>query len=136
MTIGIGDGGNEIGWGIVADVIREKIPYGDQCVCGCGGGFGDVTETDVCVAASVSNWGAYGVIASLSALLGNPEVLQDTKIEARMLRECVDAGGVDGISSLPKPWVDGMPEEVDYSIVTLLHQIAFANFDWPEFAKR
>ncbi len=135
LTIGIGDGGNEIGWGIVEDIIREKIPYGDKCVCGCGGGFGDTTRVDVCVASSVSNWGAYGVAACLSSLLGNPEILQDTKIEARMLRQCIDAGGVDGPSFLPQPGVDGMPDEVNYAILSLLHEIAKARFDFPDFAK-
>lgn len=136
LTIGIGDGGNEIGWGIVSDVIKKKIPYGDKCSCGCGGGFGDTTMVDVLVAASISNWGAYGVIACLSVLLNNHAVLHDTKIESRMLRECIDAGGINGPSFLPEPKIDDMPEEVDLAIINILQEMTRSGFAYPEFATK
>lgn len=133
LTIGIGDGANEIGWGIVNDVIKAKIPYGDLCACGCGGGIGDTTLVDVFIPASVSNWGAYGMIACLSALLKRPEILHDAKIESRMLRECIDAGGIDGVSFLPEPKVDGLPEETHIAIVNLLHEITRSGFVYPDY---
>lgn len=128
LTVGIGDGGNEIGWGLVNDVIREKIEYGDRCSCGCGGGFADNTLVDVLVAASISNWGAYGVIACLSVLLNNPEILQGPKLESRMLKECIDAGGIDGVTCLPEPKVDGLPEEAHLALLSLLREITKAGF--------
>lgn len=134
LTIGIGDGGNEIGWGIVNDIIREKIPYGDKCSCGCGGGFGDTTVVDVLVAASVSNWGAYGICACLSVLLNNSEILHDGKIESRMLRECIDAGGINGPSFLPEPKVDGLPEETDLAFLNILCEMTKAGFEYSDFA--
>lgn len=133
LTVGIGDGGNEIGWGIVNNVIREKIPFGDKCSCGCGGGIGDNTFVDVLVAASVSNWGAYGIAASLSVLLNNSEIFHNAKIESRMLRECIDAGGIDGVSYLPEPKVDGLPEEIHLAIVNLLNEITKAGFFYPDY---
>jgi hypothetical protein len=133
LTIGIGDGANEIGWGIVNDIIRAQIPYGDLCACGCGGGIGDTTLVDVFIPASVSNWGAYGITACLSALLKRPEVLHDAKIESRVLRECIDAGGIDGISFLPEPKVDGLPEEAHIAVVTLLREITRAGFVYPDY---
>jgi hypothetical protein len=133
LTIGIGDGANEIGWGIVNDVIKAKIPYGDLCACGCGGGIGDTTLVDVFIPASVSNWGAYGMIACLSALLKRPEILHDAKIESRMLRECIDAGGIDGVSFLPEPKVDGLPEETHIAIINLLHEITRSGFVYPDY---
>jgi len=133
LTIGIGDGGNEIGWGIVNDVIREKVPYGDVDACGCGGGIGDTTIVDAMVPASVSNWGAYGVAACLSVLLNNPDVLHDAKLESRMLRECIDAGGIDGISFYPEPKVDGLPEEAHVAIVNLLREITKSGFVYPDY---
>jgi hypothetical protein len=133
LTIGIGDGANEIGWGIVNDIIKAKVPYGDLCACGCGGGIGDTTRVDVFIPASVSNWGAYGISACLSALLKRPEILHDAKIESRVLRECVDAGGIDGISFLPEPKVDGLPEEAHIAIVTLLREITRAGFVYPDY---
>ena len=136
LTIGIGDGGNEIGWGIVNDVIKEKIPYGDKCSCGCGGGIGDTTVVDVLVAASVSNWGAYGICACLSVLLDNHEILHDAKIESRMLRECIDAGGINGPSFLPEPKVDGLSEETDLAFLTMLAEMTRAGFQYPDFATK
>ena len=136
LTIGIGDGGNEIGWGIVNDVIKEKIPYGNKCSCGCGGGIGDTTVVDVLVAASVSNWGAYGICACLSVLLDNHEILHDVKIESRMLRECIDAGGINGPSFLPEPKVDGLTEEADLAFLTILAEMTKAGFEYPDFATK
>jgi hypothetical protein len=136
LTVGIGDGGNEIGWGIVNDIIREKVPYGDKCSCGCGGGFGDVTKVDVLVAASVSNWGAYGVTACLSLLLNNPEVCHNAEIESRMLRLCIDSGGINGPSFLPEPKVDGLSEEANRSVVTILEEMTRVEFAYPDFATK
>ena len=56
-TIGIGDGGNEIGMGNVADVISEKLELVPCRV-----------KTDFLVIAAVSNWGAFGLIAYLQML--------------------------------------------------------------------
>ncbi len=136
LTIGIGDGGNEIGWGIVNDVIREKIPFGDKCSCGCGGGVGDTTIVDVLVAASVSNWGAYGICACLSLLLQNPEILQNAKTESRMLRACIDAGGVNGPSFLPEPKVDGLSEETNLAFLNILTEMTQISFEYPDFASK
>jgi hypothetical protein len=136
LTIGIGDGANEIGWGIVNDVIRRKIPNGDRCECGCGGGIGDTTTVDVMIAASVSNWGAYGVEACLAVLLESPELLHSEKVEARMLRECIDAGGIDGVTHLPEPGVDGMSGEVHQSIITLLREMVEPKFVYPSYANK
>lgn len=123
LTIGIGDGGNEIGWGIVNDIIRKKIPYGDKCVCGCGGGYGDTTVVDVCVASSISNWGAYGVITCLSFIIKNLRILHDLNIEKQMLRVCINSGAVDGPSLLNKPKIDGISEETNYAVLRILHEI-------------
>src|SRR4029079_18159953 len=44
-TIGVGDGGNEIGMGLVPEAVRSLVRYGDRCQCGCGGGIGARTAT-------------------------------------------------------------------------------------------
>lgn len=58
-TIGIGDGGNEIGMGNVADIISEKLEIVPCRV-----------KTDFLIIASVSNWGAFGLTAYLQMLTG------------------------------------------------------------------
>ncbi len=53
-TIAIGDGGNEIGMGNIADTIATLDIAGS------------VTRCDELLVADVSNWGAYGLIALLA----------------------------------------------------------------------
>ena len=65
-TIGIGDGGNEIGFGMIPDIVRKYHPYGAKCQCPCQGGIGASIATDVLVVAAVSNWGAYAVETCLA----------------------------------------------------------------------
>ena len=61
-TIGIGDGGNEIGMGRVQAKVKEVVKFGGQ--------IGSVVTTDFLVVAGVSNWGAYGLVGALSLLTG------------------------------------------------------------------
>ena len=88
VTVGVGDGGNEIGFGLIYDDVRRIQLYGEKCQCPCGAGIGTVTKADVLVAAAVSNWGAYGVSAMLAFLLKNERLLQDTETEYRVLDAC------------------------------------------------
>jgi hypothetical protein len=133
LTIGIGDGGNEIGWGPVSAEIGGKLRP-KTCSCGCGGGIADVTPVDVLIAAAVSNWGAYGVCACLAALLNEPAILHDVRTESRMLRECVDAGAVNGPSFLAELKVDGVSEDTNLAILRVLSEIIAAPFGYPDFA--
>ena len=55
-SVGIGDGGNEIGMGKLADVIPTVPSLAEPCV----------TATTELVISSVSNWGGYGLVAALS----------------------------------------------------------------------
>ncbi len=63
VTIGIGDGGNEIGMGNVPfDVVQSDIPNGELIAA--------QTKADFLIVASVSNWGGYALVAALAALDG------------------------------------------------------------------
>lgn len=123
LTVGIGDGGNEIGFGKVARDVADIQPYGARCQCACGGGVATAIETDVLVSAAISNWGAYGVAASLASLLGKPEVLHDERTEAAMIEQCALAGGTDGIMSTATPFVDGVPVSTNLAVIRMLHTI-------------
>jgi hypothetical protein len=111
-TLGIGDNGNEIGFGKILDAVHKHKPNGEK--------VGTRVATDVLVAANTSNWGAYGVEAALAALLGRPELMHSAEIEKRMLEACVTAHGVDGSTGRHVMAVDGMPAEVQYALVTML----------------
>jgi hypothetical protein len=123
FTLGIGDGGNEIGFGRVAEAVRGIQPAGRVCKCPCGQGVATVTGTDVLLSAAVSNWGAYGVAAALAALERRPEILHSADDEDRMLLACVAAGGFDGAYARQVPMVDGTSQRVQTSLITMLHEV-------------
>ena len=122
-TIGVGDGGNEIGCGVIKEAVTELQPYGKDCGCPCHGGVGTVTECDVLVFAAVSNWGAYGIAAALAGHLGDREVLHDEATELRIVLGSVAGGAMDGAYSRLIPYVDGTSDKVQASLITILHQI-------------
>ncbi|MCD6473711.1 MAG: DUF4392 domain-containing protein [Thermoplasmata archaeon] len=107
-SIGIGDGGNEIGMGKIFHAIPEEIA--------------SITKADEIVVAGVSNWGAYGIIASLSIMLGK-NYCHNGKEEAKLIKKCVDAGAIDGITRKKEYGVDGLPSKVHESIADLLYNI-------------
>src|SRR2546427_4177716 len=72
-SIGIADGRNEVGCGLIYDDTRTIMEYGARCQCPCGDGMATTLPTDVLVIASLSNYGAYGVSALLGFLLGDPD---------------------------------------------------------------
>lgn len=59
-TIGIGDGGNEIGMGTLpSDIIEKDIPNGTLIAAR--------TRADFLIVAGVANWGAYALLAACAA---------------------------------------------------------------------
>jgi hypothetical protein len=123
VTLGIGDGGNEIGNGMIYQAARHIQPYGMTCQCPCGDGVITVTATDVLVSASISNWGAYGVAAQLAYELKQPDLLQSEDMEEFMLRQCVAAGGTDGTYAAQVLYVDGTSARTQRALVGMLHEI-------------
>ena len=107
-TIGIGDGGNEIGMGNLKDAISERL-----ALVPCQ------TEVSDLLIATVSNWGAYGLLAALS-ILSKTDLLADyTEIDG-YIRHIVSQGSVDGIQKAPVPTVDGFAQEVEEEMVNAL----------------
>ena len=133
-TIGIGDGGNEIGMGNAGGSLRDVLPYGRSCGCGCGGGVVPATETDIVVPVTVSNWGGYGICAALAAVLGRVEVMHDERVERRMLQACSARGLIDGVTGFTDPTSDGLDEDVHVAVVTLLRTLIGSGVEvgaWP-----
>ena len=128
LTIGIGDGGNEIGMGNIYDTVRKVVPYGDHCKCPTNCGIADSTLVDVLVVATVSNWGAYGIEACLAAMTGESEALHTGEEELRIIRECIDAGGLDGPAKVPRPFLDAIPAKIDVAILDFLGEIIRGRF--------
>ncbi len=103
-TIGIGDGGNEIGMGKIPHAtVVANIPNGDLIHC--------VVPTDHLIVAGVSNWGAYALAAGVFVLRGvtPPPDLFDPETELRILEVMVKEGPlVDGVTGQQTATVDGL----------------------------
>jgi len=122
-TIGIGDHGNEMGFGLIEDAVRRAVPYADVCQCPCRQGMAAAVATDIVIPASVSNWGSYAIAAGIAILKGDAWLLQDADTERAMLRACVMAGAVDGVSARQILAVDGTGAEAQVAVLTLLAEL-------------
>jgi D-glutamate cyclase len=107
-TIGIGDGGNEIGMGkIPHDIVARDIANGDLIHCR--------VPVDHLIVAGVSNWGAYALAAGVYVLRGiqPPTDLFDPDREREILEVMVKEGPlVDGVTGRQTATVDGLTWEV------------------------
>jgi hypothetical protein len=111
-SVGIGDGGNEIGMGSVAAAIPLVMPMA---------GRPSVTATTRLVISSVSNWGAWGVIAAMSKL--RKQNLLPTVSEAReLLLQTIALGAVDGTTGKRTESVDGFPLKDNDRVLAEMHR--------------
>jgi hypothetical protein len=110
-TIGIGDGGNEIGMGNYTGIISrtDRLPN-KPCV----------TKTTHTIIASVSNWGGYGLVVALSELVKRNLLLSSDE-EAELIKQAVLYGAVDGITQKPEPRVDGFDILENSKMISKLH---------------
>lgn len=109
-TIGVGDGGNEIGMGAVADVIKETPQLPDEPA---------ITRTDEVIICSVSNWGAYGLVAALSSL-AETDLLPSVEAESELITRMTERGAVDGAYLTPMAAVDGFSLEENARVLESL----------------
>ncbi|HEY1419913.1 MAG TPA: glutamate cyclase domain-containing protein [Candidatus Dormibacteraeota bacterium] len=124
FSIGIGDAGNEIGFGRIYDEVRKiQDPWGHTCQCPCQDGMATVVPTDVLIAASVSNWGCYGIEAALGVLLKRPDLVHSPEQEERIQLRCVEAGGIEALFCTQNFECDGISGETHMSIVRMLGEM-------------
>lgn len=107
-TIGVGDGGNEIGMGNVADIITERLEIVPCVVC-----------VDRLVIATVSNWGAYGIATYLGLITGR-KLMADFKEIRDYIQRTVELGSVDGVLGEHVVGVDGFGMETEKEIADAL----------------
>ena len=108
-TIGIGDGGNEIGMGNVADALRELdiVP--------------SVTTCDELIVADVSNWGAYGIISFLSLWHQRDFLAEIEPLD--ILRYISELGSVDGVTRVNQLTEDGLDPAEGESVIRELREV-------------
>jgi hypothetical protein len=107
-TIGIGDGGNEIGMGLVRDRVALAVPHGERIAC--------VTPADFLIVAGVSNWGACGLAGALSLVAGRDLLLTSEQARSAILAIC-RAGAVDGRTRRAEPTIDGLPLQTSLDVL-------------------
>jgi hypothetical protein len=117
-SVGIGDGGNEIGMGNLRDEAAgiDRLPD-DPCV----------TTTTKLMIASVSNWGGYGLAAALSLKKGE-NLLPSIEAENAWVHATYETGAVDGPTGEHRPYVDGFHLDEYNSCLTDLHEHVNAAF--------
>jgi hypothetical protein len=111
-TIGVGDGGNEIGMGNVLSELA-KLPI-----------IPSVTRCDELVVATVSNWGVYGIVAAMSRELRRDLFGFFNPVE--IVQYLVGRGAVDGKTGVAECSEDGFPLAVGLSIITQLRELVSA----------
>lgn len=116
-SVGIGDGGNEIGMGNLAEVIPTVDSLPD---------YPAVNQVDRLIIASVSNWGGYGLVAALSRITGK-DLLPSVESETAMLHGMIEAGVVDGTTGYAVPTVDNFSAEENGALLTRLHRVVESN---------
>lgn len=110
-TFGVGDGGNEIGMGNLKDVIRTRLS-----LVPCR------TQVDHLIIATVSNWGAYGLIAAMQKKTGK-ELLPSFEQVYAYLEYIVSKGSVDGVKKEHILSVDGFGPDVEKEVIDGLHLV-------------
>jgi hypothetical protein len=123
LTIGIGDGGNEIGFGAIYDTVVEIMPKGNIQAT--------TTATDIVFPVMMSNWGCYGIEAAIAYLLKRPELMHTPAQEEQMLRDCLNAGGLEATYCTSNFIVDGLEGETSMACVQFLGNIVRKNLEPP-----
>lgn len=113
-TIGIGDGGNEIGMGKLYDAIIDAVPNGKNIAC--------VTSTDYLIVCGVSNWAAHGICACLS-LLAKDNLMMQESVERELLQALVRCGAVDGCTLKREETVDSLKARDYFEVVNRLREM-------------
>jgi hypothetical protein len=118
QTIAIGDGGNEIGMGRVArSLIAQYVPLGDRIGC--------VVPADFLIAAGVSHWGAYALLAGLAALRPDWSAAASAALNPALDRAVVEAmvrdgPAVDGITLRREATIDAVSMDVHHEVLNTI----------------
>jgi hypothetical protein len=117
-SIGIGDGGNELGMGrIPRPLIAGHVPSGELIGC--------VVPADYLITAGVSHWGAYAMLAALAvqrpAWLGAMRAALDPMLDQAVIQAMVrDGPAVDGVSRQRDMTIDSLDMPTHHAVRALI----------------
>jgi len=109
VTLAIGDGGNELGMGSLRAYAKEAEYWADKAA-------------DFPMVAGVSNWWSWGLAALISISIGK-NILPTPEEEEGLLRACVSAGAIDGVSKEQAATVDGISLEDNIAVLLKIHEL-------------
>jgi hypothetical protein len=120
-TVGIGDGGNELGMGKLSrERVAAAVSEGAQIHC--------VTAADALIVAGVSNWGALALLIATALVRGvTVNELFDappSELHQRVVDACVTAGAVDGTVGRQIATVDGLPSEMHELVINQMLELS------------
>jgi len=115
LTIGIGDGGNELGMGNVSEAVDSYIAPHQSLSC--------KISSDYCICAGVSNWAGYA-LAGLISILAGKILMPDFNSLSSLIDSVVKAGAVDGVTAKQEPTVDNLPRTWEDGIYQQIYEIA------------
>ena len=110
LKIAIGDGGNEIGMGLLKEVIDERFSV-----------YPCVVPADHLIIATVSNWGALGLLAYLQVHSGLDVMPNGGELKA-YFHHILACGATDGIRGAGSISADGFGIETDLEILKALQE--------------
>ena len=106
LTIGVGDGGNEVGFGRLSVDALSEFVQPPEIAC--------LVPTDCLIVAGVSNWGAHALAVGILCHMDSPEqralgstfLVED--VSAAIVDQMTNAGAVDGMTGLVNGHIDGL----------------------------
>lgn len=121
-VVGVGDGGNEIGMGLVRAAVQAHVRFGAERAGG-GAGIGAITAADVLVTAAVSNWGCYAIAAALAARRQDPRLLHTPGMEQALLKRGVELGLINSVDGIIDANVDGIALATHVAVTELIQAV-------------
>jgi hypothetical protein len=114
-SIAIGDGGNELGMGLVPrPLITRHVPLGDAIGC--------IVPADFLIAAGVSHWGAFAILAALTQMRPDwstsMQLALDPQLDQSIVEAMVREGpAVDGVTLARAPTIDALDMPTHHEVL-------------------
>ncbi len=126
LTVGIGDGGNEAGCGLIWDAVVSHHPNGKV--------MASYVKTDDLIFASISNLGAYGLSGALSLINEDIFSLPEKDTLYRALVSSAQAGLHNGPPLWLDPGTDGIPYQLEIFVFEAIRRMIWEEIN-PHFPK-
>lgn len=120
LNIAIGDLGNEIGMGTIANQVKQYIPYAN--LEDPSDNIGAVAKTDNIITATVSDWGCNGLMAAIAYLKKDLDVFHDGAMQKEAMKIAARSG-MNDMTGWLLPAIDGFGIDMNVYIVNLMREI-------------